>query len=90
MAEHPNFWEDIYPLFTDGDVACMRALDVLLASYEWWTTKDGDTYPNFEAAYEEVESGRMPMGGPRWDPESVKKLADWKANGFPEGPRPTD
>lgn len=85
MAEHPNFWEDIFPLFTDADVACMRARNVLLASIDWW--KSGN---NFSSAYNMVKSGRMPLGGPVWDPESVKRLADWQTNKFEEGPKPVD
>ena len=85
MAEHPNFWEDIFPLFTDVDIACMRARNVLLASVDWW--KSGN---NFNSAFSMVKSGRMPLGGPIWDPESVEMLAAWKANNFEEGPRPTD
>jgi len=83
MAEHPNFWEDIFPLLTDVDVACMRSRNVLLASIDWW--KSGR---NFDVAYGRVESGNMPLGGPRWDPASVKLLLDWKNNNFEEGPKP--
>ena len=43
---------------------------------------------NFNSAFNMVKSGRMPLGGPVWDPESVQMLADWKANNFEEGPRP--
>jgi len=85
MAEHPNFWEDIFPLFTDVDIACMRARNVLLASIDWWKTGS-----NFDMAYRRVDNGSMPLGGPVWDKESVQLLAAWKANNFEEGPRPTD
>ncbi len=90
MAEHPNFWEDIFPLFTDVDIACMRARNVLLASVDWWRKKTDDEFRNFNAAFNMVKSGRMPLGGPVWDPESVQMLADWRANNFEEGPSPTD
>lgn len=88
----PTFYEDILPLFRDMDIECMRGIDppVLLASYDWWTeSDDGQSFPNFENAYGEVESGRMPMGGPQWDPESVQLLMDWKDAGFPMGTPPT-
>lgn len=90
----PTFYEDILPLFRDMDIECMRGIDppVLLANYDWWTeTADsGASYPNFESAYEAVDSGYMPLGGPRWDPESVQLLADWKAAGFPRGTPPEE
>ncbi|HEX3070085.1 MAG TPA: hypothetical protein VHX14_16070 [Thermoanaerobaculia bacterium] len=85
MAEHPNFWDDIFPLFTDIDISCMRARDVLLASIDWW--KSGS---NFNTAFNMLKSGRMPLGGPVWDPGSVQMLADWKANNFEEGPKPDE
>ena len=83
MADHPNFWEDILPLFTDVDIACMRARNVLLASIDWWKTGN-----NFNSAYGRLQSGNMPLGGPRWDADSVKLLLDWKNNNFEEGPKP--
>jgi hypothetical protein len=87
MAEHPNFWEDIFPLFTEVDIACMRGrpTPVLLASVDWWKTGS-----NFDRAYGLVDSGRMPLGGPVWDKESVKLLLDWKNNNFEEGPKPDE
>jgi hypothetical protein len=88
MAEHPNFWENIFPLFTDVDIACMRGrpTPVLLASIDWW--KGGTNFSNFNSAYGMLKSGRMPLGGPVWDPESVQLLLDWKNNNFEEGPKP--
>jgi hypothetical protein len=60
MAEHPTFWEDIFPLFTDGDIACMRGVnDTLLASINWWKGEG-----NCELAIEMLESKEMPLGGP--------------------------
>jgi hypothetical protein len=85
MAEHPNFWEDIFPLFTDVDIACMRARNVLLASIDWWKVDR-----NFNSALSKVDSGQMPLGGPVWDRKSVQMLADWKANNFEEGPKPDE
>lgn len=84
MADRPNFWEDIFPLFTDGDIACMRARGVLLADINWW--KDDD---NCDIAIEMLDSGKMPLGGPRWHSDNIEKLKVWKAKGFPEGERPT-
>jgi hypothetical protein len=84
----PTFYQDILPLFRDMDIECMRGIDppVLLANYDWWTEKDDDgTYLNYESAHDAVESGYMPLGGPRWDPESVQLLEQWKDAGFPKG-----
>jgi hypothetical protein len=85
MAEQPTFWEDIFPLFTDGDVACMRGRGVLLASVDWWK---GDH--NCESAIRMLESKKMPLGGPPWDPVKIQMLKDWQKAGFPEGHRPSD
>jgi len=85
MADRPNFWEDIFPLFTDGDIACMRARGVLLADINWW--KDND---NCDLAINLLDSGKMPLGGPPWDKENINKLRNWQAKGFPEGERPTE
>jgi hypothetical protein len=86
MAEPPTFWEDIFPLFTDGDVACMRArpTPVLLASLAWWRVD-----ANYDKAIARLKNGSMPLGGPRWSEDNIKKLEAWKGAGFPEGHRPT-
>jgi hypothetical protein len=85
----PTFYQDILRLFRDMDIECMRGIDppVLLANYDWWTeTPDGgQSFPNYESAHDAVESGFMPLGGPRWDPESVQLLEQWKDAGFPQG-----
>jgi hypothetical protein len=90
MAEHPNFWEDIFPLFTDVDIACMRGRPkpALLASIDWWKTEAEGKLINFDAAYSMLKNGKMPLGGPVWDPDNVKLLLDWKDNNFEEGPKP--
>jgi hypothetical protein len=85
MADHPNFWDDIFPLFTDADIACMRARGVLLADVNWWKDET-----NWQTAVGMLKSGRMPLGGIRWDQESIKNLQDWIDKGFPEGDRPTN
>lgn len=87
MADHPNFWEDVYPLFTDTDIACMRGrpTPVLLASIDWW--KAGS---NFDRAMSQLKSGRMPLGGPQWDQASIDLLQGWKDNNFEPGPTPAE
>ena len=85
MADHPNFWDDIFPLFTDGDIACMRGRGVLLADINWWKNEN-----NFNAAVRRLDNGEMPLGGPPWDKPNVEKLRTWKDKGFPEGDRPTE
>ena len=85
VADHPNFWEDVIPLFRDVDFACMGARGIPLASIDWWKA-DG----HFAMAYDRLSSGSMPLGGPRWKPEQVQVLAGWKENGFVEGPKSTE
>lgn len=92
MAEPRTFYDDVLPLFTDMDIECMasRPTPVLLASYDWWLVKMGETYTNYERVLRVVTSGAMPLGGPRWEQASIDVLIAWKEGGFQRGTEPED
>jgi hypothetical protein len=81
---HPNFQDDIRPLFRDGDVTTMKdqtagfpdppgQLD--LSSCES-VRKWG------ERVLEKLESGDMPCDAP-WPKEQVDVFRQWKDSGYP-------
>jgi hypothetical protein len=89
MAEPRTFYDDVLPLFTDMDIECMasRPSPVLLASYDWWSE---DNFANYDRVLGVVTSGRMPLGGPRWEQASIDVLVAWKDGGFQRGTEPVD
>ncbi len=76
----PSFKEDIAPLFTAGQIACMAGKEVHLNNYDWMSVPEnaakvlnhltGDSPP------------RMPLGGPYWSEEKIALFRSW-INGPP-------
>lgn len=75
MPDSLSFAKDIRPLFTDTDVAHMKAMMDL---------SDRDSvFQHADAIYETVASGSMPppASGERWTPEMCATFKAWKDQG---------
>jgi len=76
MADTLSFAKDIRPMFTEMDIAHMKAMMDL---------SDRDSVlSHSEAIYGVVSNGSMPpswSGEPRWTPEMCAKFKAWKDQG---------
>jgi hypothetical protein len=79
-----SFAADIRPLFRSKDLNCMGSFGVLLGDYAYMSNAAGSSeYNDFAHARQVLDhiSGdkapRMPMGGPYWSDDNVKKLNVW-------------
>lgn len=69
-----TFYDNIMPMFGDSNIACMKSQNLDLGNYEqvkMYRTK----------IYDVLESGFMPLGGPRWTPDQLKTFRDWVSQG---------
>ncbi len=74
-----SFAQDIRPLFTDMDIAHMKAAGVLLDDFEYMRDPD-----HSQKVLDAVSTGAMPpqsSGEPSWPPDSVQIFRDWMAAG---------
>ena len=73
-----SFAGDIRPLFTDIDVAHMKAGGLDLSSRD-------DCEKHGDAIYETVSSGSMPPKGTgeTWTPEMCDRFKRWQTQGYP-------
>jgi hypothetical protein len=75
-----SFEHDIRPMFTDDDIDHMAGMGVLLDDHTWMSDPE-----NAQRVYDFLsgkEEPRMPPGGPYWDDERMKRLADWMKGGY--------
>jgi hypothetical protein len=74
-----SFAQDIRPLFTDMDIAHMKAAGVLLDDFEYMRDP-----AHSQKVLDAVSTGAMPpqsSGEPSWPPDSVQIFRDWMAAG---------
>ena len=71
-----SFEQEIKPLFTARDRSCMIGFGFDLHLYD-------DVKAQADRILEEVESGRMPLGGTPWTREKVDLFRKWMTDAFP-------
>jgi hypothetical protein len=73
-----SFAKDIRPMFTDIDVAHMKAAGIDLSSY-------ADVQSYAEAIYRTVSNGTMPPPGTgeQWTPEMCARFKQWQGDNCP-------
>lgn len=79
----PTWYADIRDMFTAGNRACMSARGLDLASYSTVVAAASDIY-------QQVATGAMPKGGPRWSADQVNTFLAWMNNNFPKGTPPAN
>jgi len=91
MAD-PTFYQDILPLFTELDVACMRGRDVFLASYKYMSDEDNadQVLRKLKPQPGGNDDRRMPLGGPYWSQDNLDLFQQWIDTGRQEGTPPDD
>src|SRR5213593_85142 len=80
-----SFQTDILPLFTPADIQHMKGMGVRLNQYAWMSNPGGDSkytdHANANHVYARLagtsEGDQMPLGGPYWTADQLKKLSDW-------------
>jgi hypothetical protein len=84
-----SFAQDILPLFTDGDIACMRRFAVRLSDYDYMSDQGGNDsfadHANARNVYAHLvgtKTPRMPRGGPFWSDDKLQLLNQWMTDGF--------
>jgi hypothetical protein len=86
-----SFTADIWPLFHDRDINCMRPSPhgVLLADFAYMSNPGGDSIYSDHANARHVharltgsERPRMPMGGPYWSAPDIDTYEQWMSDGF--------
>lgn len=77
----PTYLGNISAFFTAGEVSCMSAQGIDLASY-------GGVRHHATDIYEQTKAGNMPLGGPPWTPGRVQTFLNWIETGFPMGTAP--
>lgn len=90
MIEEPvSFASDVAPLFSDGDVACMKRFAVNLTDPDYMRDPAGNDafadYANARHVYARLtgtETPRMPKGGPFWDDAKLQLFDEWMTDGF--------
>jgi hypothetical protein len=83
----PTFYQDILPLFTELDIACMRGRGVFLASYQYMSdSSNADEV--LSMLQPDQGSRRMPLGGPYWSQDSLDLMQQWIDTGRQEGTPP--
>ena len=68
---------DIQGMFTAAENACMKPRGIDLSSY-------ASVRQHALSIYSEVESGDMPLGGPRWSSDMVNTFGCWIQQGYPQ------
>ena len=77
-APGPTWYGQIRNLFTASSRACMSAQGLDLGSYSTVSIHSSDIY-------QQVATGKMPKGGPRWPDTDVTTFLSWMNNGCPKG-----
>jgi hypothetical protein len=75
-----SFATDIRPMFTETDIAHMKAAGIDLGARE-------DVAQHADAIFETVSAGTMPppsSGEPRWTTEMCEKFKQWRDAGCPQ------
>jgi hypothetical protein len=80
--ENPTWDDDISGFFTQLDTGCMRDVTMFnppldLSDYESVKSYAARIYPA-------VQTGRMPKGDRRWEPEKVAIFKKWIDTGTPK------
>lgn len=78
---NPTWYGNISGFFDDGEIQCMAAQGIDLASY-------GGVRKHATDIYEQTRVGNMPMGGTAWTAGRVRTFLNWIATGFPLGVAP--
>lgn len=79
IIEHPTYLEHIRDFFEPGDIGCMRAQGIDLATYEG---------VKFHALriYFRTKDGTMPPQPPRrWSKDKIETFYNWMRDGHPRG-----
>ena len=90
MSQKPvSFAQDILPLFSVGDIACMRRFGVRLDDYSYMSDQAGNgsfaDHDHARTVYARLvgtATPRMPMGGPYWSDAQLQLFDRWMADGF--------
>jgi hypothetical protein len=77
----PTYLGTIKAFFSPGEIGCMSAQGIDLASYEGVRHHATDIY-------EQTKAGFMPLGGTRWTAGRVRTFLNWIETGFPKGTTP--
>lgn len=85
-----SYAEDVAPLFTDRDVACMSGFGVKLRDYGYMSDPAADaefadhSHARKVLARLVADAGRrrMPKGGPYWSDEQIDLFRRWMTDGF--------
>ena len=75
-----SFAQDIWPLFTDMDIAHMGNLGVSLDDFDYMRDPS-----HAQGVLGQVSAGAMPprrSGEPAWPAETVQLFRDWIAGGY--------
>jgi hypothetical protein len=77
-----SFAKDILPLFTPGDIACMKSSQ---PSYPIDLTNYQQVMTNATQILEMVtgDPPQMPPGGPYWTPTQIDTFQSWINQNFP-------
>jgi hypothetical protein len=86
----PGFAADIQPMFSHGQIQCMKAQDVDLASYDYMSDVAADEVFADHANARHVlarlrgdpPGQRMPPGGPYWTQDMLDTFQAWMDGGF--------
>ncbi|MBY5884589.1 hypothetical protein HFN49_00035 [Rhizobium leguminosarum] len=87
-----SFSADIKPMFSKGQVLCMKNKGVDLSAYEYMGDDTGDeTFPDHANALHvfaklrgDDPGQRMPPGGPYWSDAMLDSFEAWMNGGFLE------
>lgn len=74
----PTYLGNIKAFFSSGEIRCMSAQGIDLASYDGVRHHATDIY-------EQTKAGNMPLGGPAWSAGRVQTFLNWIENGFQLG-----
>lgn len=78
LVPNPTWTGNIQDFFDSGEIACMNAQGINLASYD--SVKQHST-----DIFEQTKSGNMPLGGTPWSANRVQTFLNWINTGFPMG-----
>ncbi|HWF92766.1 MAG TPA: hypothetical protein VN684_10815 [Terriglobales bacterium] len=77
----PSFARDILPLFRVTDIQNMNTFGVRLGDHSW-VSKPGNARHVLNHLMGTTPP-RMPLGGPYWTDEQLKKFQEWMNAGYP-------
>jgi hypothetical protein len=86
----PSFSTEIKPMFTPGQILCMKNKGVDLDDYDYMSDDTGDTtfsdHANARHVFAKLRGDgpgqRMPPGGPYWTQAMLDKFEVWMNGGF--------